>query len=204
MVLADGNGRGGNSGQTIGRCMPRVEDPPLLRGQGRFVDDLDIPGALHVAFLRSPIAHARLKGIDASKARTFAGVHAVPAAHCFEVDTSGQYRQWRYWSLEPGRAAPAQPAEAFAELFEDGFVLDKDAGEKKREHVTKLAAQAGCALAEVTFVDDKVNHLEDVAALGARCVLAGWGYNGPRERRIAEARGFLVCGLDDFEAQVFE
>ena len=90
-----------------------------------------------------------------------------------------------------------------AELFEDGFVLDKDAGEKKREHVTKLAAQAGCALAEVTFVDDKVNHLEDVASLGARCVLAAWGYNGPRERRIAEARGFLVCGLDDFERQLF-
>jgi len=90
-----------------------------------------------------------------------------------------------------------------ADLFPDGFVLDKEAGEKKREHVTKLAAQLGCALAEVTFVDDKVNHLEDVAALGARCVLATWGYNGPRERRIAEARGFLVCSLDDFERKVF-
>lgn len=90
-----------------------------------------------------------------------------------------------------------------ADLFPEGFVLDKEAGERKREHVTKLAAQAGCALAEVTFVDDKVNHLEDVAALGARCVLATWGYNGPRERRIAEGRGFLVCGLDDFERMVF-
>jgi phosphoglycolate phosphatase-like HAD superfamily hydrolase len=90
-----------------------------------------------------------------------------------------------------------------AELFPDGFVLDKEAGEKKRDHVTKLAAQAGVALPEVTFVDDKVNHLEDVAALGARCVLATWGYNGARERRIAEARGFLACGLDDFERRVF-
>jgi phosphoglycolate phosphatase-like HAD superfamily hydrolase len=90
-----------------------------------------------------------------------------------------------------------------ADLFPDGWVLDKEAGEKKREHVTRLAAQAGCDLAEVTFVDDKVNHLEDVAALGARCVLATWGYNGARERRIAEARGFLVCRLDDFERRVF-
>jgi phosphoglycolate phosphatase-like HAD superfamily hydrolase len=90
-----------------------------------------------------------------------------------------------------------------ADLFPDGFVLDKEAGEKKREHVTKLAALAGCAPAEVTFVDDKVNHLEDVATLGARCVLAAWGYNGPREHRIAEACGFLVCDLDDFEGAVF-
>ena len=61
----------------FGRRMTRVEDAPLLRGQGRFVDDLDIPGALHVAFLRSPVAHGRLKGIDASAAKGLAGVHAV-------------------------------------------------------------------------------------------------------------------------------
>jgi phosphoglycolate phosphatase-like HAD superfamily hydrolase len=91
-----------------------------------------------------------------------------------------------------------------ADLFPDGFVLDKEAGEKKRDHVTQLAEQAGIAIAELTFVDDKVNHLEDVAVLGARCVLATWGYNGARERRIAEACGFLVCGLDDFERRVFE
>jgi hypothetical protein len=48
-----------------------------------------------------------------------------------------------------------------------------------------------------------VSHLEDVAGLGARCVLAAWGYNGARERRIAEVRGFLVCELVDFEARVF-
>jgi phosphoglycolate phosphatase-like HAD superfamily hydrolase len=90
-----------------------------------------------------------------------------------------------------------------ADLFAEDFVLDKEAGEKKRDHVLTLAARAGCPPGAVTFVDDKVNHLEDVAPLGARCVLAAWGYNGPRERRIAEARGFLVCGLDDFERRVF-
>jgi phosphoglycolate phosphatase-like HAD superfamily hydrolase len=94
-------------------------------------------------------------------------------------------------------------AYGIADLFPDGFVLDKEAGERKGDHVTKLAAEAGIEPAEVTFVDDKVNHLEDVAGLGARCVLAAWGYNGARERRIAEARGFLVCDLDDFERRVF-
>ena len=94
-------------------------------------------------------------------------------------------------------------AYGIADLFPDDFVLDKEAGERKRTHVELLAARAGCSPAEVTFVDDKVNHLEDVAALGARCVLAAWGYNGARERRLAEARGFLVCDLAAFEREVF-
>src|SRR5258708_29994919 len=61
----------------IGRRMVRVEDGPLLRGQGRFVDDLPMPDALHVAFLRSPVAHGRLKSIDVDAARAQPGVHAV-------------------------------------------------------------------------------------------------------------------------------
>jgi len=90
-----------------------------------------------------------------------------------------------------------------ADLFPEHAVLDKETAVAKREHVRLIAERAGCAPSEVTFVDDKVNHLEDVAEIGARCVLAAWGYNGPRERKIAEAKGFLVCELDDFEARVF-
>ena len=77
MNAAGGNGKGSELGQTIGRRMTRVEDAPLLRGQGRFVDDLNIPGAWHVAFLRSPVAHGLLKSIDAGAAKAFPGVHAV-------------------------------------------------------------------------------------------------------------------------------
>ena len=59
-------------------------------------------------------------------------------------------------------------------------------------------------LAEITFVDDKVNHLDAVAPLGVRCALAAWGYNGPREHRLARSHGHLLCTLDDVEAQLFE
>jgi len=90
-----------------------------------------------------------------------------------------------------------------ADLFPEGTVLDKEAGVKKHMHVERLAADHGVAADAVTFVDDKVNHLEDVARLGARCVLAAWGYNGPRERRAAEGQGFLVCELEEFERAVF-
>lgn len=61
----------------IGQRYPRVEDPALVRGAGRFVDDIHPPGLLEAAFLRSPIAHGLIKSIDASTARELPGVHAV-------------------------------------------------------------------------------------------------------------------------------
>jgi carbon-monoxide dehydrogenase large subunit len=61
----------------VGRRVPRVEDPALLRGAGRFVDDIHRPGQLEAAFLRSPIAHGMIKAIDVAAARVLPGVHAV-------------------------------------------------------------------------------------------------------------------------------
>jgi carbon-monoxide dehydrogenase large subunit len=61
----------------IGEPIRRLEDPRLLTGQALFVDDVDIPGMLHAAFLRSDYAHARLKSIDVSAARERSGVVAV-------------------------------------------------------------------------------------------------------------------------------
>ena len=68
------------SDRHFGAPMKRLEDDALLRGQGRFVDDIDLPGALHAAFVRSPYAHARLGAIDATAARALPGVHAVLTA----------------------------------------------------------------------------------------------------------------------------
>ncbi|MQA97551.1 MAG: molybdopterin-dependent oxidoreductase [Streptosporangiales bacterium] len=63
-----------------GRAVRRVEDPELLRGRGTFVDDLRIPGKLYLAFVRSPMAHARLGGIDVSRALEAPGVVAAYTA----------------------------------------------------------------------------------------------------------------------------
>ena len=57
--------------------MLRKEDPRLIRGQGNFVDDVQLPGMLHLAILRSPVAHARIKSIDTSAAAALPGVVAV-------------------------------------------------------------------------------------------------------------------------------
>ena len=50
------------------RAIKRVEDPLLITGAAKYVDDLKLPGMAHVAVLRSPYAHARIKAIDTSKA----------------------------------------------------------------------------------------------------------------------------------------
>ena len=64
----------------VGQRITRNEDPRLLTGQALFVDDVDLPGMLHAAFLRSDYAHARINKIDASVARNHPGVIAVYTA----------------------------------------------------------------------------------------------------------------------------
>jgi aerobic carbon-monoxide dehydrogenase large subunit len=62
---------------TIGDRLPRKEDARLVTGEARFVDDLQIPGALWIGFVRSPYAHARIGAIDASSALSMPGVRQV-------------------------------------------------------------------------------------------------------------------------------
>jgi len=61
----------------VGAKVKRREDPSLIRGLGRFVDDVRLPGMLHVAILRSPHAHAKIKSLDTAAARRHPGVVAV-------------------------------------------------------------------------------------------------------------------------------
>jgi carbon-monoxide dehydrogenase large subunit len=61
----------------VGQRMPRKEDARLLTGRGSYVDDIVLPGMLHVAFVRSPIARGRILSIDDSQARALPGVRAV-------------------------------------------------------------------------------------------------------------------------------
>jgi aerobic carbon-monoxide dehydrogenase large subunit len=66
--------------RTFGAPIKRNEDARLLSGQALFVDDVELPGMLHAAFLRSNVAHARIKSIDVAAARAMPGVVAVYTA----------------------------------------------------------------------------------------------------------------------------
>src|SRR2546421_192460 len=65
---------------SLGAALTRREDPRLLMGQGRFVGDEPGAGVLHAAFVRSPLAHARLLDLDLAAARRLPGVVGAYAA----------------------------------------------------------------------------------------------------------------------------
>jgi len=83
-------------GQYIGKRIPRNEDARLLTGQALFVDDVHLPNMAHVAFLRSPYAHARILRIDVSAALELPGVIAVHTA-----ESLGEY-----WARGPLLVSP--------------------------------------------------------------------------------------------------
>ncbi len=70
-------GQGIMAGRYIGQRTLRKEDPRLLTGRGQFVDDISLPGMLHVAFARSPIARGKILSFDTAAAAELPGVHAV-------------------------------------------------------------------------------------------------------------------------------
>lgn len=64
----------------FGQAQPRIEDEPLIRGRGQYIDDIQIAGALAVVLVRSQMAHARIGGVDVAAARAAPGVVAVLSA----------------------------------------------------------------------------------------------------------------------------
>jgi len=63
--------------RVLGHAVPRIEDPPLVRGNGRFAGDIAFAHQLHMRVVRSPIAHGRIVAIDAAPALRLPGVAAV-------------------------------------------------------------------------------------------------------------------------------
>ena len=88
-------------------------------------------------------------------------------------------------------------------LFAPECVLDKRTGVTKTAHLSALKDRLGVEFDEITFVDDKVNHLQTVAPLGVRPVLAGWGFNTPREHALAQQHDIAIANIDDAETVLF-
>ncbi|HCX87971.1 MAG TPA: hypothetical protein DG761_08085, partial [Gammaproteobacteria bacterium] len=71
----------------IGKSVPRREDAYLLRGQGKYLDDLPVPqNTMHLGFVCSPYAHAKIAGVDASRAKALPGVIDVLTGADFSDD----------------------------------------------------------------------------------------------------------------------
>ena len=61
----------------VGQPIKRREDPRFITGRGTYTDDVKLPGTQHAVFVRSPLAHARIRSIDTAAARALPGVRAV-------------------------------------------------------------------------------------------------------------------------------
>ncbi len=119
----------------IGKPLPRIEDPPLLTGQGRFLADLQVPGMLHMRVVRAPVALGRLGEIDTVDAAAMPGVVAVWTAADIATLPPVDFRMTRIAGLEAYR----QPllardfvryvGEPVALVFADGAHAAEDAAE---------------------------------------------------------------------------
>jgi carbon-monoxide dehydrogenase large subunit len=94
--------------RAIGARVLRAEDPRILTGRGRYIDDIALPGALHAAFMRSSVPHGRLVSVDASAARAMPGVVAVYTGQDLErITNAGVPGGSIGMNMMPGLRAPA-------------------------------------------------------------------------------------------------
>jgi phosphoglycolate phosphatase-like HAD superfamily hydrolase len=89
------------------------------------------------------------------------------------------------------------------DLFEPALILDKETGVSKTAHLAVIQRRLAVPFEDITFVDDKVNHLEAVAPLRVRPVLAAWGFNTSREHELAGRRGLEVANPVNAERVLF-
>ncbi|MEX1248494.1 MAG: xanthine dehydrogenase family protein molybdopterin-binding subunit [Anaerolineales bacterium] len=126
----------------FGERIKRNEDPRLLTGRALFVDDVNLPGMAHVAFVRSPYAHANIRSIDVTAAKELPGVLAV-----YTAADLGSY--WRTGILNVG-LPPIKDA-VFNERLHP--ILAKD----KVRHVGEPVV---CVVAETRYIaEDAVNRI---------------------------------------------
>jgi aerobic carbon-monoxide dehydrogenase large subunit len=97
----------------LGKARPRKEDARLVTGQTNWTDNITLPGMLHMAFLRSPHAHARITSVDVSPARQMPGVIAAFSGADF-ADEQGSLPC--AWPVTPDIVIPAHPPMATGEV----------------------------------------------------------------------------------------
>src|ERR1700722_7539888 len=96
-----------------GRARLRKEDERLITGQTNWTDNIRLPGMLHVAFLRSPYAHARITSVNVSAARTEPGVIAAYSGADFAAEQGSLPCAW---PVTPDIVIPAHPPMAVDEV----------------------------------------------------------------------------------------
>ena len=139
----------------IGKSVPRLEDEPLVTGRGRFVATVSFPGELHMRVARSPHAHARLVGVDASRALALPGVAAVwTFADVSDIAPIG-FRPTRVQGLEPYRQTllanglVRYVGEPVAVVFAESSYVAEDAAELVAVEASPLPARLDACASDI-------------------------------------------------------
>ncbi|HKN08585.1 MAG TPA: molybdopterin cofactor-binding domain-containing protein, partial [Pseudomonadota bacterium] len=108
---------------SIGQSVRRREDPRLLMGRGRYFDDLNLAHQLYATIVRSPHAHADIRGIDASAALAMPGVQAVLTGADYAADGLGPLPAMALYKRRDGRPmyVPERPAIAISRVRHVGY-----------------------------------------------------------------------------------
>ena len=102
-------------GSILGNRVVRVEDPRMLTEGGTYVEDLALPGAAWLTYVRSPLAHARITAIDVSEAQAAPGVLAVvTGADLAELGLAPDLQPRLPRAACAGRSSPAAPSATWA------------------------------------------------------------------------------------------
>jgi len=137
----------------IGARIPRLEDRPLLLGQGRYIDDISLAGVWHAAFVRSPHPHAAIRRFDAQAALALPGVHAVltlddlsavlAKRRMLRHSNSGTPLD-RYWSFALADGETSYVGETVAIVLADSRHLAEDAAALVAVDYDVLPAVSDC------------------------------------------------------------
>ena len=167
----------------FGERITRNEDPRLLTGQALFVDDVSLPNMAHVAYVRSPFAHARINSIDIERARQTPGVIAI-----YTASDLGDY--WRHGPL----LVPPPPIERCTFHERTQVVMARDKVNHLGETVVAVVAESRYAAedaAEEIYVDyDPLTAVVDLEqALAADAPLIHDGLDQNLSAHVIQEKG---------------
>ncbi|HEY7137141.1 MAG TPA: xanthine dehydrogenase family protein molybdopterin-binding subunit [Acidimicrobiia bacterium] len=132
------------AGRFVGQSVRRKEDPRLVTGHGRYVDDVVVPGMLHAAFVRSDVARGRITHLDVTEARAVPGVHAVLTAAELDPHVAGPMLPSMFAEGRQGVCAPVRPlADGDVRFVGDPIVLVVAE--------SRYVAEDACELVEVEY-----------------------------------------------------
>jgi carbon-monoxide dehydrogenase large subunit len=177
----------------IGRSVPRLEDRPLLMGQGRFAADISFPGQWTMRVVRSPVAHGQIKAIDAKRALALPGVHAVWTASDVAHIPPIPFRLTGLTALEPyqqpvlAREFVRYVGEPVAVVFAENAYLAEDAAD-----LVELAIKPRRATLSATEQADFYEH--DGGKLSSEALVLQKAY-GDVDAAFAQAHAIVSLEL---------